>query len=330
MSQTTIEAKFYVAGVLSDVTSATLSDAAGAYGVRRSDTGAVVVADATAMTHAATGVYQYSFEDPSYDLIYEYAIEFLRNGIVTRVSEFVAGTPSPSAGSGSILALVQAAPDIGTDNGDYVASLISKAERYITARCGLDSFPLLSRGVSESGMEASEDLSALSSETLLVSIDGSPWRSISIDASACTTGVATAAHLQAAIRAASASGSAISDFAFEAAEATWDAAETRYRVKSPTYGERSVVLFNAEGDGIALLHALKLTSSFGGSERRGTESCEALEAICAQFVIDAYRAVRLAPEAYGDEARNVALTAEAFALAWRQNEDAALRFRRLR
>ena len=39
-----------VEGVLTDVTTAKLSDPTGTYGVKRNDTSAVVVADATAMT----------------------------------------------------------------------------------------------------------------------------------------------------------------------------------------------------------------------------------------------------------------------------------------
>ena len=49
--------------VLTNVTTAKLSDPTGTYGVKRNDTDAVVVADGTSMTAASTGVYEYSFTD---------------------------------------------------------------------------------------------------------------------------------------------------------------------------------------------------------------------------------------------------------------------------
>lgn len=52
-----------VENVLTNVTSAKLSDPTGTYGVKRNDTDAVVVADGTAMTNPSTGVYEYSFTD---------------------------------------------------------------------------------------------------------------------------------------------------------------------------------------------------------------------------------------------------------------------------
>lgn len=57
----TIRRSFKVDGALTDVTAAVLSDPVGAYGIKRLDTGAVVVAAGTAMEHESTGVYSYSF-----------------------------------------------------------------------------------------------------------------------------------------------------------------------------------------------------------------------------------------------------------------------------
>ena len=50
-----------VEGVLTNATSAVLSDPTGTYGIKRDDTGATVVADGTAMTNPSTGVYEYTF-----------------------------------------------------------------------------------------------------------------------------------------------------------------------------------------------------------------------------------------------------------------------------
>lgn len=68
-----------VDGVLTNVTTAKLSDPTGTYGVKRNDTGAVVVADGTDMTKSATGVYEYSFEDVQ-DVAYTAYVEFVYDG----------------------------------------------------------------------------------------------------------------------------------------------------------------------------------------------------------------------------------------------------------
>ena len=62
--------------VLTNVTTARLSDPTGTYGVKRNDTDAVVVADGTAMTSSATGVYEYSFTDVQ-DVAYTAYVEFV-------------------------------------------------------------------------------------------------------------------------------------------------------------------------------------------------------------------------------------------------------------
>jgi hypothetical protein len=62
---TTLRVQITIGGVLADVAGVTLSDAvSGAiYGVRRTDTGAVVVAAGTAMTRVSAGVYEYEYSD---------------------------------------------------------------------------------------------------------------------------------------------------------------------------------------------------------------------------------------------------------------------------
>jgi hypothetical protein len=76
----TIRKTFHVDGVLADMTSVLLSDPTGAYGLRRTDTLAVVVADGTPLTHVSTGVYEYTFVDPAADLEYEYYLEVVAAG----------------------------------------------------------------------------------------------------------------------------------------------------------------------------------------------------------------------------------------------------------
>ena len=63
MATRLISKSWFVESVLTNVTSAKLSDPTGTFGVKRNDTDAVVVADGTNMTNSATGVYEYSFTD---------------------------------------------------------------------------------------------------------------------------------------------------------------------------------------------------------------------------------------------------------------------------
>jgi hypothetical protein len=79
MATRIIQKSFRVEGVLTDVTTAKMSDPTGTYGIRRNDTLAVVVADGTNMTHSATGVYEYSFEDIQ-DIAYTAYVEFVYAG----------------------------------------------------------------------------------------------------------------------------------------------------------------------------------------------------------------------------------------------------------
>lgn len=74
-----VSKEFEVDGVLTNVTSAKLSDPTGTYGIKRNDTDAVVVADGTVMTNSATGVYQYPFEDVV-DVAYTAYVEFVYGG----------------------------------------------------------------------------------------------------------------------------------------------------------------------------------------------------------------------------------------------------------
>jgi hypothetical protein len=78
---TTLRAQITIGGVLADVAGVTLSDAvSGAvYGVRRTDTGAVVVAAGTAMTRVSAGIYEYEYSD-SPGLPYEWRFAAIYGG----------------------------------------------------------------------------------------------------------------------------------------------------------------------------------------------------------------------------------------------------------
>ena len=65
MATRTIKRNWKVNGVLTNPTSMKLSNSAGTYGVKRDDTDGVVVADGAEMSQVSTGVYTYTFTEPS-------------------------------------------------------------------------------------------------------------------------------------------------------------------------------------------------------------------------------------------------------------------------
>lgn len=109
MSSTTIHQRFLINGVLTDVTSCVLRDPTAAFGVRRTDTSAVVVAAGTALVKVATGVYEYSFEDPAAGLTYNYWVEFVYGGETHR---FEKNLSAPVVDEASVYLTLSAAATI--------------------------------------------------------------------------------------------------------------------------------------------------------------------------------------------------------------------------
>lgn len=69
-----------VGGVLTDVTTAKLSDPTGTFGAKRTDTDATVVADGTDYVNVGTGQYQYEFSSEVAGVEYAYWVEVLYAG----------------------------------------------------------------------------------------------------------------------------------------------------------------------------------------------------------------------------------------------------------
>ena len=80
MANRTVRINFKYNGVLADATAATLSDQTAAYGIKRNDTDAVVVAAGTAMTKVGTGQYEYTFAEPAVGLSYTAWVKFVYGG----------------------------------------------------------------------------------------------------------------------------------------------------------------------------------------------------------------------------------------------------------
>lgn len=85
MTTKTIQFTFKIGSVLTDATNAVMRDPTAAFGVRRTDTNAIIVAAGVAMTHLATGLYACTFTEPTQGLNYEYWVEFVYLGITKRV-----------------------------------------------------------------------------------------------------------------------------------------------------------------------------------------------------------------------------------------------------
>ena len=80
MANITLTVTTKINGVPTDVTSVKLSNPIASYGVIRRDTGAVVVADDTAMTSLGSGVYEHTFTEPVSGLDYDYYVEVVYLG----------------------------------------------------------------------------------------------------------------------------------------------------------------------------------------------------------------------------------------------------------
>jgi len=96
MGTRTVRKRFKVNGVLTDPTTAKLSDETGSYGVKNGDD-EVVVADGTNMTKESTGVYYHTW-DAEDNVAYTAHVEFVYGGNTYRTEEeFEATAPSDDA-----------------------------------------------------------------------------------------------------------------------------------------------------------------------------------------------------------------------------------------
>jgi hypothetical protein len=118
MATHTIRREFKVNDVPTDVTSAKLSDATGTYGVKRSDTNAVVVADNTDMAHDSTGVYSYTFTVVA-GVAYTAAIEFVYDGSTYRDNLDI---PSYSIAAAAVTTSTDEVGNLQTELGEIRAA----------------------------------------------------------------------------------------------------------------------------------------------------------------------------------------------------------------
>lgn len=84
-----IQFSLNIAGTPTDATSVVFRDPSNAFGVRRTDTLATVVAAGTALTHTGVGEYQYTFVDPEEGIHYNYWIEWVYLGNTYRYEQTI-------------------------------------------------------------------------------------------------------------------------------------------------------------------------------------------------------------------------------------------------
>jgi len=125
LSQTIIRATVRHEGELYDPSAIVLSDITGTWGVRRTDTGATVVAAGTALARVSTGEYSYTFTDPAPGLSYEYVIASTIEGVVYRHTGTATGG---AAGLGELSTLDSR---VRVHCGNAPLALIHQVERII-------------------------------------------------------------------------------------------------------------------------------------------------------------------------------------------------------
>lgn len=138
MAETTIQFEWRDAGNLTNVTSVVLSDPTGAFGVIRTDTSAVVVADSVPLVNQSTGVYAYTFTDPAEGLTYNYWLEVVYGGQTYRLEYFTDGNSATSTTTLEtfwleIMESIGFLAGWGRDSGDFSADNLTDAKRFIRA-----------------------------------------------------------------------------------------------------------------------------------------------------------------------------------------------------
>lgn len=106
MATRLISKAWRVENVLTNVTTAKLSDPTGTYGVKRNDTDAVVVADGTNMTNSSTGIYEYSFSDVA-NVSYTAYVEIVYLGATYHLEVDIPARTSAVSGPVSYSGLVE-------------------------------------------------------------------------------------------------------------------------------------------------------------------------------------------------------------------------------
>jgi len=185
----------------------------------------------------------------------------------------------------SILSRVQSNPQIGTENSAFVSELIERCKSYVKSYCNLTAFPELSRGTYVSGSTPSTNISTITSNEILVGVNGSSMVAISLDLTVCTSGNAIATELQSKINAVGL------DHGFD--EVTVSYANSLYTISSGRYGDSSKIRITFNDQYKHLAQSLKLSVAYGGTFYDGASDIPALQDACVMLVEMKYRQLGL-------------------------------------
>ena len=182
----------------------------------------------------------------------------------------------------ALLTAVQLNPELLTENAAFVTDTIQRAARWLSNQIGVDRYPDLSQGESVSGASPSTDISLLSTNSILVSIDGDDFNEIVLTLGSLTSGAAIAAELESGIQ-------AISD------EGPWRFVTVVYTdvytITSPTFGGASAVAVDVLAAYEDVAQALKLSPAYGGTEYYGGENLPEFDDMVIRIVNHWYNQV---------------------------------------
>ena len=99
MSTLLLQREVRVDGVLTDATSAVLRDSTNSYGVKRADTGEILVAAGTAMGHNGTGLYSVTIADAAAGVTYLWGWQIVLDGDIYQDDEEVVAPADAVAAS---------------------------------------------------------------------------------------------------------------------------------------------------------------------------------------------------------------------------------------
>lgn len=101
---------FKVNGVATDADSPPiLTDACATFGIKRRDTGQIVVAAGTAMTRTGVGTYTATFTAPDWGVPYCAAVQIIYQGVTTHCERDFNGTPAPQPSAAGMVAMIMMA-----------------------------------------------------------------------------------------------------------------------------------------------------------------------------------------------------------------------------
>lgn len=159
----------------------------------------------------------------------------------------------------ALVALVQANPNIGSDDSTAIGNLVDRAAMWFVQRARLPRYPELAQGYVLSAKSASKDISGLSTNTFEISVNGGLHDIISLTLVGLTTGAAIATELQAKIRASSADRFNEVTVVFDGTDGVPDT----YLITSGRYGESSKIVIGFDENDNNVCQALKIATIYG-------------------------------------------------------------------